>query len=68
MLVNQNSTKELLYSIEVGDTVNDGKGNHGEVTKVDIFKFRKFIQYIFRIKNDGKIEITKSILFTLPHI
>lgn len=59
MLVNQNSTKEQLYAIEVGDTVNDGKGNEGEVTKVDISKFRKFIQYIFRIKNDGKIEITK---------
>ena len=59
MLVNQNSTREQLNAVEVGDVVNDGKGNQGEVAKVDISKFRKFIQYIFRIKKDGKIEITK---------
>lgn len=59
MLINQNSTKEQLDGIEVGDAITDGKGNQGKVAKVDISKFRKFIQYIFRTKNDGKIEITK---------
>lgn len=59
MLVKQNTTVTQLDSIKVGDNIEDEKGNGGIVLKIDISKYRKFKRYIFRIKNDGTIEVTK---------
>ncbi|MBC6112785.1 hypothetical protein ACFOG5_23630 [Pedobacter fastidiosus] len=59
MLVKQNTTVAQLDSIKVGDNIEDENGNVGVVFKIDISKYRKVERYIFRIKNDGTIEVTK---------
>jgi len=59
MIVKSDSTITQLDSIKVGDYLQDEKGNSGTVFKIDISKYRKVERYIFRIKNDGTIEVTK---------
>lgn len=59
MLVRKDLTKNQLDSIEVGDNIKDEKGNSGIVAKIDISKYRKFVQYFFRLKGDGTIDILK---------
>ncbi|RDC57985.1 hypothetical protein DU508_03270 [Pedobacter chinensis] len=60
MKVNENTSKNDLDKIQVGDTIEDDNGNKGTVAKIDISKYRKFEQYYFRILGDGTIDILKN--------
>ncbi len=59
MKIEQNSKLKQLYLIEVGDYVLYAHGNNGIVSKVDISKFRNIVQFIFRLREDKKIQVTK---------
>ncbi|UKT66023.1 hypothetical protein [Pedobacter mucosus] len=54
MLVNNESSQLSLDAIKVGDFLYDGNGISGTVVKIDVSKFRSFIQYYFRLSGSTK--------------